>query len=136
MNLREFLLENFAGDLEYHPRRALLYLSLSVAAGAYWVFSPASAKFTATPLVFILGSLTVLFKGIFLLRPSSEGIGLSQQELEEARSSARHKGLPSIPAQAAQIAQDFGTGGFLGLSCLRDPEVLTRCLQFRGMAAD
>jgi hypothetical protein len=107
-----------------------------VAAGAYWVFSPASAKFTATPLVFILGSLTVLFKGIFLLRPSSEGIGLSQQELEEARSSARHKGLPSIPAQAAQIAQDFGTGGFLGLSCLRDPEVLTRCLQFRGMAAD
>jgi hypothetical protein len=113
VNLREFFLENFAGDLEYHPRRGLLYLVLSVAAGSYWVFSPAGSKFTVTPLVFLLGSLTLLAKGIFLFRPSSEGLGLSQQELEETRSSARRKGLPPIPAQAAQIVQDFGTGGFL-----------------------
>jgi hypothetical protein len=29
VTLREFFLENFAGDLEYHPRRATLYLSLA-----------------------------------------------------------------------------------------------------------
>ena len=31
MTLREFFLENFAGDLEYHSGRALLYLSLATA---------------------------------------------------------------------------------------------------------
>jgi hypothetical protein len=30
VRLREFLLENLAGDLEYHPRRAILYLALAV----------------------------------------------------------------------------------------------------------
>jgi hypothetical protein len=113
VTLREFLLENIAGDLEYHPRRALLYLSLATAAICYWFFSPSERKFAATPLVFALGSLTLLLKGTFLLRRSSEGLGLSEQELTNLSDAANRKRLPSIPTQAAQIIQDFGTGALL-----------------------
>jgi hypothetical protein len=113
VTLREFLLENFAGDLEYHPRRAVLYLSLATAALCFWVFSPSETKFTAIPLVFALGSLTLLLKGIFLLRKSSEGLGLSEQELANLSGPTNRKRLPSIVTQAAQIVQDFGTGAFL-----------------------
>jgi hypothetical protein len=109
VDLREFFLENFAGDLEYHPRRAAVYLALAVGAACYWMFSPADAKFTPVPLVFALGSLTLLGKGIYLLRPSSEGFGVSDAEL----ATAKRKSLPSIPEQAAQVVQDFGTGGLL-----------------------
>ena len=113
MNLREFFLENFAGDLEYHPRRAAIYLILAAGAGCFWIFSPAESKFTPVPLVFALGCLTLLGKGIYLLRPSSEGIGLSHTELVELGTSAKRRKLPSIPAQAAQLVQDFGAGGLL-----------------------
>ena len=109
MSVKEFLLENLAGDLEYHPRRAAVYLVLAAAAAGFWVLSPPERKFTPAPLVFALGSLTLAGKGLFLLRPSSEGFGVSDAELEEAK----HKSLPSIPEQAAQIVQDFGTGGLL-----------------------
>ena len=113
MDLRGFLLENFAGDLEYHPRRAAIYFALAVGAACLWFFSPSEARFTAVPLVFVLGCITLLGKGIFLLRPSSEGIGLSQTELANLASSAKRKKLPEFPVQAAQIVQDFGTGGLL-----------------------
>lgn len=113
MTLREFFLENFAGDLEYHPRRAALYLSLAIAALCFWVFSPSETKFTAIPLVSALGSLTLVLKGIFLLRKSSDGLGLSEQELANLSRSTNRKRLPSIATQAAQIVQDFGTGAFL-----------------------
>jgi hypothetical protein len=113
MTLREFLLENLAGDLEYYPRRAVLYLSLATAALCFWVFSPSEKKFTAIPLVFVLGSLTLLLKGIFLLRKSSEGLGLSEQELADLSGPTNRKKLSSIATQAAQIIQDFGTGAFL-----------------------
>ncbi len=113
MNFREFFLENFASDLEYHPRRAAVYVVLAAGAGCFWIFSPAEIKFTAVPLVFALGSLTLLGKGLFLLRPSSEGIGLSDAELTELATTSQRKDLPSIPAQAAQIVQDFGAGGLL-----------------------
>jgi hypothetical protein len=110
---REFLLENIAGDLEYHPRRAVLYLSLATAAICFWIFSPSERKFTATPLAFALGGLTLLIKGIFLLRKSSEGLGLSEQEFANLSDLANRKSLPSIATQAAQIVQDFGTGALL-----------------------
>lgn len=110
MTIREFFLENFAGDLEYHPRRAVLYLTLGAIAFCSWLFSPKEGKFTVIPLVVVLGSLTLLLKGIFLLRKSSEGLGLSQQEITALFESPKRKSLPSIPAQAAQIAQDFGSG--------------------------
>jgi len=45
----EFFLENFAGDLEYHPRRAILYLALSAAALCFWIFSSPEIKFSTIP---------------------------------------------------------------------------------------
>ncbi len=113
VTLREFLLENFAGDLEYHPRRAVLYLSLAVGALCFWIFSPPEAKFSTVPLVFVLGSFMLLLKGIFLFRKSSEGLGLTQSELDDLSHPSNRKRLPSIPNQAAQIVQDFGAGSVL-----------------------
>ena len=113
VTLREFFLENFAGDLEYHPRRAILYLALSAAALCFWIFSSAEIKFRTTPLVFGLGSLTLLLKGVFLLRKSSEGLGLTQSDFDALSDNSHRKSLPSIPNQAAQIVQDFGTGPLL-----------------------
>jgi hypothetical protein len=113
VSLREFFFENFAGDLEYHPRRAALYFFLAIAAAAFWFFSPAEAKFTTTPLVFALGALTLLTKGIFLFRRSSEGLGLDHTALAVLSDPVNRKHLPSIPAQVAQILQDFGTGALL-----------------------
>ena len=113
MTLREFLLENFAGDLQYHPRRGVLYLGLGGAAVCYWVFSPPEAKFTAVPLVVALGSLMILLKAIFFFRKSSEGLGLTQSELATLSDSSNAKSLPSIASQAAQVLQDFGAGPVL-----------------------
>jgi hypothetical protein len=111
VSLREFFFENFAGDLEYHPRRAALYFVLAIAAAVFWFFSPAETKFTTTPLV--LGALTLLTKGIFLLHRSSEGLGLYESDLAALSEPANRKQLPSIPALAAQILQDFGAGPLL-----------------------
>ena len=113
MTLREFFLENFAGDLEYHPRRAFAYLTLAVGAASFWVFSRPESKFTAVPLVFLLGGIALVGKAVFLLRPSSEGLGLSQQEIDDLTNPQNRKQLPELPAQAAQILQDFGIGGLL-----------------------
>src|SRR5271165_273744 len=110
MNFREFLSENFAGDLEYHPRRAAIYLLLGTASACFWYFTPAPTKFTVSLLVFVLGALTLVTKGIFLLRKSSEGWGLTESEWKALSDPANRKPLPSIPAQAAQILQDFGAG--------------------------
>src|ERR1700694_1527091 len=119
MSLGEFLLENFAGDLEYHPRRAVLYLGLGVAAAWFWVFSSLETRFTAIPLVFALGSLTLVLKGVFLFRKSSEGFGLSEQEVSELSNRFNRKDLLSFPYQVAQIVQDFGAGGMLLWPLLR-----------------
>jgi len=106
-------LENFAIDLEYHPRRAMLYLGLAVAALCFWILSAGELKFTTIPLVFGFGSLTLLLKGIFLLRKSSEGLGLTQSDFDDLSATSSRKSPPSIPNQAAQVVQDFGTGPFL-----------------------
>jgi hypothetical protein len=113
VNLRDIFVENFAGDLEYHPRRAVLYFVLAVAAFCFWIFSPSNVQFTTVPLVFALGGLALLIKGIFLMRKSSEGLGLSEQELAKLSDPSNRKGLPSLTAQVSQIIQDFGTGSFL-----------------------
>jgi hypothetical protein len=57
VTIREFFLENFAGDLEYHPRRGLLYLGLAIAAECLWIFSSYEERFTAIRLVFLSGGL-------------------------------------------------------------------------------
>jgi hypothetical protein len=113
VSLREIFVENFAGDLEYHPRRAVVYLILAVAAFCFWYLSPSQVQFTTVPLVFTLGSLALLVKGIFLLRKSSEGLGLSDRELAKLSYVSNRKSLPSIAGQASQVIQDFGTGSFL-----------------------
>jgi hypothetical protein len=88
VTIREFFLENFAGDLEYHPRRGLLYPGLAIAAECFWIFSSYEARFTAIRLVFLSGGLALLLKGIFLFRKSSEGIGLSLQKATQLPDSA------------------------------------------------
>jgi len=113
VTIREFFLENFAGDLEYHPRRAVLYLVLGGIALCSWIFSGHESRFTVIPLIVLLGSLTLLFKGILLLRKSSEGLGLSLQEIADLSNPSNRKSLPSIATQVAQTVQDFGTGSFL-----------------------
>ena len=113
MTLRDVFVENFAGDLECHPRRAVLYFVSAVGAFCFWFFSPAEMQFATIPLVFALGGLALLIKGIFLMRKSSEGLGLSDQEISKLSDIANRKRLPSLPAQASQLVQDFGTGSFL-----------------------
>jgi hypothetical protein len=122
MSLRDSLLDNFAGDLEYHPRRGALYLVLATASFGCFYFAPGDAKFTALPLVFAFGATTLLVKGVFLCRKSSEGLGLTETELNKLSS---RKDLPSIPNLTAQIVQDFGAGPlFLWpfLRVVRDPD--------------
>jgi hypothetical protein len=79
----------------------------------YWVFPPSETRFTVLSLVFALGSLTFLVKGVFLLRKSSERLGLSEQELAKLSNPAVRKTLPPLLTQAAQVVQDFGTGALL-----------------------
>jgi hypothetical protein len=111
--LRQSIAENFAGDLEYHPRRAAIYLSPGVASFAFWYFSPSGGRFTVAALVFLLGSFTILVKGVFLFRKSSEGLGRSEQELAALSDPKNRKLLPALPSQVAQILQDFGAGSLL-----------------------
>jgi hypothetical protein len=113
MSIRESLLENFAGDLEHHPRRAAVYLFLAAAAFAFWFFSPPEKKFTTMPLVFALGSVALTLKGVFLLRKSSEGFGTTMTDADSLSRPQRRKELPDVPTQAAQIVQDFGAGPLL-----------------------
>ena len=113
MDLRQIFVENFAGDLEYHPRRAVLYFALAGGALCFWLFSPSTKQFTTVPLVFALGGLALFTKGIFLMRKSSEGLGLSDQELAKLSDLPNRKTLPSLPAEVSQVIQDFGPGSFL-----------------------
>jgi hypothetical protein len=113
MELRESVLENLAGDLEYHPKRGALYLVLGAAALCYWILAPSDDKLTVVPMVFGLGSLALLLKGVFLLRKTSEGLGLSQMDLARLSDPASRKALPSMPCLVAQVVQDFVAGGLL-----------------------
>jgi hypothetical protein len=80
----------------------------------YWVFSPSETRLTIIPLVFALGRLTLLDKGAFLLRNSSEGLGLSEQELAKLSDPAVRKTLPPLPKPlklfriSAQVPCSFG----------------------------
>jgi hypothetical protein len=117
MEFKEVVFENLIGDLDYHPKRAVLYLGLGVAALCVWIFAPSEDKFTAIPLVFGGGSATLLLKGLFLLRKTSAGLilpqkslGLSQQESVQHSSPVVRNTFPSVQVLSAQIIQDFGTG--------------------------
>jgi hypothetical protein len=111
VDFREFFLDQFAGDLEYHPRRAAVYLVLAISAASWFV--SAGMSFTTVPLIFALGGLALAIKGIFLLRRSSEGLGLSQQEVSRLSDGSNEKQLPNVPVLASQLLQDFGAGPLL-----------------------
>jgi hypothetical protein len=111
LSFRGSVLEEFAGDLEYHPRRGALYLILAAGVFSFWYFTPPDRKFTPTPIVFALGAITLLLKGVFLLRKSSEGVGMTQSDFDALQSAK--KTFPSIPEQTAQLLQDFGAGSML-----------------------
>jgi len=120
MELREVVFENLIGDLDYHPKRAILYLGLGVGALCVWLFAPSDGKFTVIPLLFGGGSATLLLKGIFLLRKTSAGLilpqkslGLSPQESVQLSSPLVRSTFSSLPILTAQIIQDFGTGVIL-----------------------
>ena len=113
MTIRDSLLENLAGDLEYHPRRAAVYLAIAAGAICFWIYSPSDTKFQYLPLVFGLGGLGLLAKGALLFRKSSEGIGLSEEDISKLSGSYKRKVLPPVPSQAAQILQDFAAGPLL-----------------------
>jgi len=65
------------------------------------------------PLIGLLGGLVVLIKGVFLLRRSSEGLALTQRELDDLSAPANRKVLPPAPVLFAQLIQDFGTGALV-----------------------
>ncbi len=113
MTLRERAFEDLAADLEYHPRRAAVYLALATVALSVWICSTPEKKADALPLVCACGGLALLLKGVFLLRRSSEGLGLTQRELDQLSAPSNRKGLPPMSILLAQLMQDFGTGGLL-----------------------
>ena len=120
MGLREYVSEQLVGDLEYHPRLGLVYLGLATGALCCWIFGPFDDIFATIPLVCAGGGLTLLLKGIFLLRRSSEGLALSATELEQLSDPSNRKALPPIPVVAGLIVQDFGAGVLLlGVVVLR-----------------
>lgn len=109
---RAEMLENLAGDLEYHPRKALLYFACAIGAGLLWLYSPSGGRFDSFRNGFALGGITLAMKGIFLMRKRSEGIGLTEQELDEVAEAAQRKPL-KIADEVGQILQVFGAGPFL-----------------------
>jgi hypothetical protein len=132
MAIREFVFENLIGDLEYHPKRGLVYLGLGVAALCVWLFEPSDTRFSVIPLVSGVGSLALFLKGIFFLRKTSDGLGDSHQGLGLSRQSVAQlsrpsppKTFPSIPALTAQIIQDFGAGGLLAGPLLHTADNVT-----------
>ena len=119
MDWRESLLANFAGDLEYHPRRGYLYLGLAIMSVMSWFLMPSESATLA--MVFVLGGVGLFGKAIYLFRKSSEGIGLTLQDEVALEKTSKNKRLPSFASEVAQIVQDFGTSvlllsPFLGVS--------------------
>src|ERR1035438_1901472 len=117
MAFRERIFDNLVGDLEYHPKRALLYLALGVTALAVWAFAPHGHKVDVVPIVFAAGGLALLLKGIFLLRKTSDGLApsrplldLGKPEILEPYAVSTRRTFPPVPAMVAQLTQDFGAG--------------------------
>ncbi len=109
MTLRERVFDELSGDLEYHPRRGFLYLLLAAGVFSTRVFLTLPEQ-AALRLILVLGGLALLLKGFLLLRKSSEGLALTQGELDRLSTPERRKPLPPLHVLAAQVVQDFGAG--------------------------
>jgi len=112
MTLREQVLDEISGDLEYHPRRGVLYLFLAVCSFAVAINLPLPGE-PAVRLTFALGGLALLLKASLLFRKSSEGLALTQRELDDLSAPENRKPLPALPVLAARVVQDFGAGVLL-----------------------
>lgn len=134
MELREVIFENLNGDLDYDPKRGGLYLILGAAALCLSVLASTDVRFGPVPLVLGAGSLTLILKGVFLLRKMSTGLDTSQGglSLSKVRSDLLTEGgSPSKTvrpwtAYAAQIVKISAQARCsFGLFCT-SPEVLTK----------
>ena len=140
MIAREFVFENLTGDLEYHPKRALVYLALGFTGMCVWFFVPWLNKYGQAALSCAFGSAIFIPKAAFLLRKSSDGLAPNQALLGLSQTEAARpvalKVFPSIPALIAQMIQDFGTGDLLGVFVLRafNPVDPHRTLPIAGIA--
>jgi hypothetical protein len=120
MAFREKVFDNLVGDLEYHPKRAVLYLGLCVAALSVWAFAPPGHKVDVVRIVFAAGGLALLLKGVFLLRKTSDGfaplgplLDLRPPDVPEPFPISAQRAFPPVPVVVAQLTQDFGAGAFL-----------------------
>jgi uncharacterized membrane protein YfcA len=114
MTLRDQVLDELGGDLEYHPRRGFVYSLLAAGSFAAAFYLPAHP---AVRLTFVLGGLALLLKGYLLFRKTSEGLALTQRELDELSETRRP--LPPVAFLAARVAQDFGAGVVLATPFLQ-----------------
>lgn len=122
MGLRQWLLENVAGDLEYNPRRAAVYPVLGVLALASCVFARGRAEYSFVPSVPALGGLALVAKAVFMFRKQSAGLGTTEESLLGSSGPpvpttpvplATDSARMSLPERAAQLMQDFAIGPLL-----------------------
>ncbi len=113
MTFRESVLENLAGDLEFHPKRGAIYSALGAVALCYWLLTPSGDRLAVVPYVCGLGGLALLLKATFLFRRTSEGLGLTQMDLARLSDPASRKALPPVSCLVGQLVQDFGAGPLL-----------------------
>ena len=81
------------GGLGISPSASSLVFRSRCSLFAFGFSHPPNVQFATIPLVFALGALALLIKGIVLMRKSSEALGLSDQELAELSNPANRKRL-------------------------------------------
>jgi hypothetical protein len=125
------LLENFAGDLEFNPRRAIVYFVFGAAALYLWFRGDFALRYPFIPPVLGLGGLALIVKAVFLLRKNSDGLGLNDQPIGKGSVPVASNKVSPITQdlfgleRIAQIIQDFGVGPLLlglFLDVTLDPE--------------
>ena len=108
---REEVIEYFSEDLEFNPRRAATYLLVGSVLIAYYFSVPHEMLYRPTFIVVLLGAAALCIKGIFLLRRSSEGLGLDYG-YEEKKKLAIKPPRP-LAEQSATMLRDFASGPLL-----------------------
>lgn len=114
---KERILEEFAGDLEFNRRRAVVYVVLAAISFLLCWRLHFEGRYSFLREVVGLGGLAFLVKAVFLFRRSSDGFGATPSDFVSTV-----KGQPSQPqprteglriGDIGQILQDFGAGSML-----------------------
>jgi len=115
---KEEILEEFAGDLEFHPRRGVIYALFGGLCLVLWYRLQVPVRFAFIPPTIGYGGLALILKSIFLFRKSSDSFGATRVDLVE-----KPKARPSGPveflgeglnaASVGQFIQDFGAGSII-----------------------